>query len=324
MRRSVVAAVPLAIAALAAATVPLMRDGSRAVVARSATADPVVAVFDAEAEVERVRAHLVRVEDELRAADVTHLTASQREARSRHLAVLREYHERGLFPHNHTVPDRRVPVFVDEHGTHCAVGYLLARDGRHDIVERIASERNLATVPELADDAELAAWLDGAGLSVEEAARIQPAYGGPPSVVPDESGSSAYVTASMIGTGLGGGMIAWNLIGGSDASRGRRGALGLGVGLAEVALGGIGLALDREADRKIDATHIALNFGVGFLASALGLNTLLSGGGAAAAPAIGGEAGDAGDATSRELLWSVSPWTPGTRGGGGVRVNLRF
>lgn len=91
------------------------------------------------------------------------------------LDALREYREEGVFPENHR---RRcnTPVFVDEKGTHCAVGHLLALTGHGALVEKIATERNLATVFELASEPELLAWLEATGLTLDEAALIQPGY----------------------------------------------------------------------------------------------------------------------------------------------------
>ena len=60
------------------------------------------------------------------------------------------------------------------------MAFLVAASGRHDIVERIRATRNNARIRELTDDTALVAWLAEAGLTVAEAARIQPAYGGPP------------------------------------------------------------------------------------------------------------------------------------------------
>lgn len=135
----------------------------------------------------RVRKHLLGAERAMLARDVSRLSPSQRRARAHHLAVLREYRRAGVFPHNHELPGARVPVFVDRHGTHCAVGYLLARAGREDIVRRVSAARNLARVPELADDPVLVAWLDRAGISLAEAARIQPTYEDLPDVVIDDT-----------------------------------------------------------------------------------------------------------------------------------------
>ncbi|MBL8683983.1 MAG: hypothetical protein JNK05_32725 [Myxococcales bacterium] len=91
------------------------------------------------------------------------------------LDALREYREDGVFPENHRRP-YNTPVFVDEKGTHCAVGHLLALSGHGALVEKIASERNLATVHELSNEPELVAWLDATGLTLEEATLIQPGY----------------------------------------------------------------------------------------------------------------------------------------------------
>jgi hypothetical protein len=87
------------------------------------------------------------------------------------------YHQAGVFPKNRDVPDARVPRFVDEDGTRCAVAHLMERSGAVSLAARIAAERNGAYVPEMVDLPGVAAWLDAAGLTVDEAAKIQPVYG---------------------------------------------------------------------------------------------------------------------------------------------------
>jgi hypothetical protein len=134
------------------------------------------ATGDVPAETARVRAHLARVEAELRSKDVSALTATQREARARNLDVLHEYWVRGAFPVNTDFPGRRVPYFVDRYGTLCAMAYLIEQSGRGDLVARIASTDNNAYVRDLQNDAELGAWLRDNGLTAAEAARIQPSY----------------------------------------------------------------------------------------------------------------------------------------------------
>lgn len=278
----------------------------------------------ADAEVSRIRAHLATVEAELLAADVSDLTAAQRAARAHHIVVLREYRAAGVFPHNHTVADRRVPVFVDEHGTHCAVGYLLARDGRHEVVERVRATRNTATVPELADDPDLVAWLAEAGLTLDEAARIQPWYG--PIEGPVESNDRSYRTASLVAAGVGGGLSVWNLaVADNAAARDLPGALGAGVGVAEIALGAIGL-IDRAVAGEntrggVEPAYIAVNFAVGAVTTALGLRNLLRSD-AREPRAVG--AGESAAATPQRVQWQLSPWTPVRAGGAGVRLDLRF
>jgi hypothetical protein len=92
------------------------------------------------------------------------------------LGELARYRRRGVFPKNRDFPERAMPYFVDADGTRCAVAHLLEVGGQAALVAKIARERNNAFVRELADEPELLAWLDAAGMSVEEAAAIQPTY----------------------------------------------------------------------------------------------------------------------------------------------------
>ncbi len=122
----------------------------------------------------RVASHIARAE-KLARENAPALDPLQSLVRALLLDALREYHEAGRFPHNH----RRgcnTPVFVDEHETPCAVGYLLALSGQTQLVAKISSERNLATVHELSAEPALAEWLTAAGLSLREAEWIQPSY----------------------------------------------------------------------------------------------------------------------------------------------------
>jgi hypothetical protein len=127
-------------------------------------------------EVARLRAHFDSVDVELRDAKPFRFTASQRSARATLIGWLREYRDAGNFPRNDRFPDRAMPFFRDSHGALCAMAYLIQRSGRRDLVDRVALTRNNAFIAELADDPDLRVWLDSVGLSVAEAARIQPTY----------------------------------------------------------------------------------------------------------------------------------------------------
>ncbi len=122
----------------------------------------------------RVRAHLEGAYTQLTTSEPTGLSATQRQARGRALEVLREYIDRGVFPHNPGHP--LTPIFVDASGTRCAMGELLARRGGNAIVEHVRQTRNLATVGVLADEPGLVEWLEANGLTPEEAALVQPTY----------------------------------------------------------------------------------------------------------------------------------------------------
>jgi hypothetical protein len=138
-----------------------------------ASGDPV------EAERARVRGHLLFAHDVLASVDTKGWSAEQRAARARNLERLRVYALAGEFPHNDDHADLYRPTFVDNAGTLCAVGALLAADRGRAAAERIAATDKYGFVAQLADP-ELAAWQQTSGLSVAELGLIQPAYEPPP------------------------------------------------------------------------------------------------------------------------------------------------
>ncbi|MBZ5710201.1 MYXO-CTERM sorting domain-containing protein [Nannocystis pusilla] len=123
----------------------------------------------------RLQAHFREVLLELRSRDVTHLGASQRAARERLIEELARYARAGRFPRNH-VSRERIPIFIDPHGTRCAMARLIESTGHTALVAEVAARRNFAWIRELAGDAALLAWLDESGLTAAEAGRIQPSY----------------------------------------------------------------------------------------------------------------------------------------------------
>ena len=238
-------------------------------------------------DVARIRHHLAGAEALLLARDASTLTPSQRAARARHVVALRAYRQRGVFPHNHLVADRRTPVFVDEHGTRCAMAYLIERSGDRALVARIASTRNLARIRELAGDSELGAWLDRNGLSVAEAARIQPEYPQYPPVPLDEGtvGSPEVRVATNVGAGAAVAGVGLNLaIASSQNARSTRGMLGLALGLLGAGLGATGFSEEGSLQ-----TLAAIDVGLGLASMGLGIRQLNAAGGPrrlTAAPAI--------------------------------------
>lgn len=144
----------------------------------------------------RVQQHLIGAEALLALGAPPGLSASQRERRSAHLERLRAYRAAGVFPKNRNHPGRFVPYFVDADGVHCAVAHLIAESGEAALVERIAASRNNATVHELADEPGLSEWLTANGLTLDEAARIQPGYWSP-EVQVEGAPSTAVVGACM-------------------------------------------------------------------------------------------------------------------------------
>jgi hypothetical protein len=128
-----------------------------------------------DAEVLRIQEHLRGASAVLERRDVSALTEGQLRLRRANAQRLLDYTQAARFPKNRVVPGR-VPVFRDEEGTLCAVGALLWASGEGALVEHIVATRNTATVNELADEPGLSQWLETQGLTLAEAARIQPAY----------------------------------------------------------------------------------------------------------------------------------------------------
>jgi MYXO-CTERM domain-containing protein len=129
-----------------------------------------------EADRERIRAHLERVENDLRNAEVSHLDGSQRSGRALAIERIREYRLRGEFPHGAAdQPPGHVPTFIDAEGRACAMAQLVIESGHRDVAMAIARDENHARVPEITHPA-LGPWLDANGITLEEATRIQPWY----------------------------------------------------------------------------------------------------------------------------------------------------
>jgi antitoxin component YwqK of YwqJK toxin-antitoxin module len=123
---------------------------------------------------EYVQAHLSSVLPLLRTNPVTHLNFAQYHSRIRLIELLENYRIVGNFPVNYYCHER-IPVFIDQHNTHCAVGYLLQQTGYEDMALRIAAADNYAWVKDIHDSG-LPEWQKISGFSLEELKLIQGAY----------------------------------------------------------------------------------------------------------------------------------------------------
>jgi hypothetical protein len=213
-------------------------------------------------EVARLRAHFDSVDAELRLPTELPLTPAQRTVRATLIDWLREYRETGSFPRNDRFPDRAMPFFRDSRGVLCAMAYLIDRSGRRDLVDRVASTRNNASIPELAGDPDLRTWLDSVGLSVAEAARIQPFYGYPPEEPAEQGVSASYALTSILVSGSSLTTLGLNAIAPSRAT----GWAGVIAGTAGLIAGAVKLdeagATDDVAAANVIAGGGALAFGL--------------------------------------------------------------
>jgi hypothetical protein len=123
---------------------------------------------------EYVQAHLSCVIPILKNNPTPELSAEQQSTRNGLIILLDEYRLAGRFPLNHYCTER-IPVFIDEHGTHCAVGYLMMRSGHDDLAQRISASDNYVWVKDIKDP-EAVAWQQYSGFTMEELKLIQGAY----------------------------------------------------------------------------------------------------------------------------------------------------
>ena len=165
-----------------------------------------------------------------------------------------------MFPHNYDFPLRETPYFVDRKtGTLCAVAHLLALTGRDDIVRRVQRANNNVWVRQLASDTALLRWLDGHGLTLGEAERIQMPYSRSPTAA-----NTGFMVTGAIALGTSMAASAWNAIGNSDGHRPLASALGLASGIVSA---GMGVALLAQPARQ--GTNVV--GGVAAAAGALGI-----------------------------------------------------
>ena len=218
------------------------------------------------AEVLRLKAHFDSVDNELKSRDVAGLSSSQRARRAQLTSWLRDYRHAGQFPVNDKF-DVATPFFRDSKGTLCAMAYLIDRSGRTDIVDRVEATRNTAYVAELADDPALIAWLDSSGLSVAEAARIQPAYDGPGPGNPVRYGVDSDFALAAVGFGsVSLAATAVNVVKPGTVS----GLLGIAIGAVSMGVGASNFDYNRPTDRVAAAT-----LGMGALSLGAGVYGLL-------------------------------------------------
>ena len=123
---------------------------------------------------ETIQQHLELVESGLRERDVSHLSPTLQKARIQNLNTLRVYWKKGVFPRN-THHEARTPYFIDDEGRTCAMAQLLIDSGYEEEAVRISQRENYSYVHDMKSP-ELAQWLETSGLTLQEAAWIQPNY----------------------------------------------------------------------------------------------------------------------------------------------------
>lgn len=125
----------------------------------------------------RMTLHLAHVRELLAGRPATRPELATRRAEL--LGYLDDYIAKGITPANTHLPWRS-PVFIDDSGAICAVGYLIERSVGRALPERIAREQRYEFLEDIAANMpEVSAWIASSGFTLEELASIQPAYSEP-------------------------------------------------------------------------------------------------------------------------------------------------
>ncbi len=220
-----------------------------------------------------VRAHFDSVLIELQSTDSAGMRGDRRARRTALIGALRGYNERGAFPNNYDFPDEPTPYFVDRvTGVRCAVAHLLESTGLHDMVQRVAAANNNVRVADLAGDTAFVAWVEEQGITLAEAARIQPSYNGSRNsdgVSPIVIGAAIGGSVLMIGTSVG--TSVWNASGNADGHSRAGNVIGV-ASSALTTLVGASIAGSREDNGSRNAGIVtAAAGGVGIVLGVRGI-----------------------------------------------------
>jgi hypothetical protein len=121
-----------------------------------------------------IQIHLLHVEQVLRSRNTNRLSRESQLKRLELLTVLHEYALANKFPRNLHY-SFQTPVFIDDFGTHCAVGFLMKQSGYEQLALNISTTENLAYVREITASG-VAEWAQEHGFTINELAWIQPGY----------------------------------------------------------------------------------------------------------------------------------------------------
>lgn len=122
-----------------------------------------------------LKTHLRMVEESLRQAEPPGMEPEVRANRLKNLDSLHEYWTREASPVNNLLPYRN-PVFIDAENRICAVGYLMQKSGAMDLAVFLSKLNNTIYIRDIKSDA-FDEWVRKSGLTLDELAWIQPAYG---------------------------------------------------------------------------------------------------------------------------------------------------
>jgi hypothetical protein len=125
----------------------------------------------------RVQDHFRMIRQQLASRPATRPDLAARRAKI--LSYFDDYIHKDLTPQNTHLP-WRTPVFIDDRGTICAVGYLIEQTAGRDLAESVAKSHRYDLLEDIAAAMpEVRNWVAESGLTLEELSSIQPGYEGP-------------------------------------------------------------------------------------------------------------------------------------------------
>jgi hypothetical protein len=214
----------------------------------------------------RIRTHLEYVENSLRSKDVSTLSTDLKTKRNDLLNLLHEYWTKGVFPKNYDYPDQRKTCFIDKDGAICAVGYLLEQTTSRQVAEGINRAHQYEELLAM-NNSTVDKWILTSGLTKEECAMIQPAYGPTPVYTYNHIAPAYGISSSIIG----GINLSLNTINGIQIGNGTTNKtvpiVGLITGAGQVALGsamfpeeiiGWGTTDTNESQKTLSMVNIGL------------------------------------------------------------------
>lgn len=140
---------------------------------------------------DRIQLHLELVCKYLKLNTPEGLTEEQKNKRLELISDLEVYAKDKSFPINnhHSV---RTPYFVDDFGTHCAVGQLIHKSGNDDLVSAIKKAHNYDFIIDIKTEG-LIEWSTENGFTVDELKWIQPWYGTQTNLTQIQNGANGIV-----------------------------------------------------------------------------------------------------------------------------------
>ena len=109
--------------------------------------DAVIEILEGQTDVSLNKAmHLIDAQNAKTPRERALIRAELANERQLRIQRLKFYRQRCVFPQNNGQAEDATPIFVDDHGTHCAVGYLMHQSGNDDAVAKIVATNNLVYV----------------------------------------------------------------------------------------------------------------------------------------------------------------------------------